>query len=306
MHTTSNPRYRRAIAVLSAPLVLLAAGAFAQCPEEPPLFNYDGAGQVVCPCFVPGEQAGVVLDAPAAHYPLEILRIGIGWGSVFGGNPAQIEEAIHVYPGALPTPGTPLFTLPGPQFNDGFINEFNVEPLPGEVNVNSGPFTVSVEFLNQSAGNQFASSVVHDGNGCQAGKNAVLAIPGGWFDACVLGVTGDWVMYVVYRPCVTTGIDDTFMATSAPAFITRSHPNPFTATTRVEFVLQSPGVARLGVYDVRGRLVATLADGERSAGAHVVSWDGTDTSGSALPSGMYFVRLNAAGASAVRKVVLAR
>ncbi len=306
MPKTRYTNRRRLVAALIAPILLMAGTAFAQCPEEPPLQNHTGGGTVVCPCFVPGEQAGVVLNAPPAHYPLEILRIGIGWGSLFGGNPSQVEQALHNYSAGLPDPGVPVFTLPGPQFNDGFVNEFNIEPVLGDKNIAAGPFSVAVEFFNNSSASQFASSVVHDGNGCQAGKNLVKANPGGWFDACPLGVTGDWVMYVIYRPCVTTGIDGTFISSSSPAFITRSHPNPFAATTEVEFILENPGPAAVTVYDVRGRRVATLAEGEHGAGIHTVSWDGIDASGNALPSGMYFVRLEAAGLSSVRKVVLAK
>lgn len=294
------------IAALLVPALLLASPAFAQCPEEPPLQNYTGGGTVVCPCFASGEQAGVILNAPPEHFPMEILRIGIGWGSFYNANPAQIEQAIHIYPDSLPNPGSAIFTLSGPQLNDGVINEFNIEPLPGEVTVDSGPFTVSIEFLNDSYNNSLASSVVHDGNGCQSGKNVVYAIPGGWYDACALGVTGDWVMYVVYRPCVTTGIDGTFVASSAPAIITRSRPNPFTSTTDVEFLLQSSGPALVAVYDVLGRRVATLADEIFHAGPHILTWDGSGTHGEALPSGMYFVKLDAAGTSSVKKVLLAK
>lgn len=176
----------------------VAAGPVrAQCAEEPQFQNYSGGGSVVCPCFVAGEQAGAVFDLPAAHYPVEILRVGIGWGSQFGGNPQQIEEAIHVYDGGLPNPGAPIFTLPGPQMTDGAINVFNLEPLPGEIVVTDGPATVTLEFLNDSS--FFAPSVVHDGNGCQPGKNVVRLESGSWADACTLGVSGDWVFFVVYR-----------------------------------------------------------------------------------------------------------
>lgn len=178
---------------------LAAPVARAQCPTEPRLENFTGAGSVACPCFIPGEQAGAVLDLPAGEFPIEILKVGIGWGSQFGGNPDQLEEAIHIYEGGLPDPGTPVFTLPAPQLTDGVINEFDLEPLPGEIIINSGPFTVTLEFLNENSGDIFAPSVVHDGNGCQAGKNAVFVIPDGWSDACDLGVTGDWVFYVFYR-----------------------------------------------------------------------------------------------------------
>jgi len=284
----------------------IPATSFAQCTEEPPFYNYTGTTQVVCPCFIAGEQAGVILNAPPAHYPLEVLRIGIAWGSVFGGNPAQIEQAVNLYAGGLPNPGSPIFSLPGPQLTDGFFNEFNIEPLVGNKVINSGPFMVSLEFLNDNSGNQFASSVVHDGNGCQAGKNSVYAIPGGWFDACVLGVTGDWVMYVVYKPCTATGISGTFVSASSPAFITRSTPNPFTSSTAVEFILDRPGHAHIDVYDVVGRSVADLADGEFAAGVQSVAWDGRGRDGAPMPSGVYFIRLTANGVESVRKVLLAK
>lgn len=163
------------------------------------LQNYTGAGTVACPCFIVGEEAGVVLNVPAADYPIEILKIAIGWGSQFGGNPQQLEQAIHLYPAGLPNPGAPQFSLVGPQLTDGVINVFDISLIPGNKIINAGPFSITLEFLNQNAGNFFASSVVHDGNGCQGGLNLVKAIPGGWSDACVLGVTGDWVMYVEYR-----------------------------------------------------------------------------------------------------------
>ena len=180
--------------VLTGASPLLAQGA-----AEPPLQSYTGAGQAVCPCFAPGEEAGAILNAPAAHYPIEILRIGIGWGSAFGGTFPSVERAIHVYGAGLPNPGAPIFSLPAPELNDGFINEFNIDPLPGEVIVSSGPFTVTLEFENSNGGDVFAPSMVHDGNGCQAGRNIVFASPGTWRDACSLGVTGDWVVYVIYR-----------------------------------------------------------------------------------------------------------
>jgi hypothetical protein len=186
--------------VIAAFLMIPLANVVAQCPEEPPIQNYTGGGTVACPCFIPGEEAGAVLNVPSEMYPIEILRVGIGWGSQFGGAPQQLEQAIHIYEGGLPNPGTPIFSLPGPQMTDGVINLFNLEPLPGEITINSGPFTVTLEFLNQNAGDPFAPSVVHDGNGCQVGKNAVYAIPGGWADACALGVTGDWIFFVVFRP----------------------------------------------------------------------------------------------------------
>ena len=203
------PRFRRGSCILLVFGALVAGGGLSSpargvCPEQGPFQYYSGAGQVGCPCFVAGEQAGVTFTLPSSEYPIEITRIGIGWASQYGGAPNQIEQAIHVYAGGLPNPGAPIFSLEGPQLTDGAINEFNLEPIPGEIRVNSGPFIVALEFNQDNAGDFFAPSIVHDGNGCQAGKNVIFAIPGGWQSACAAGVTGDWVIYVKYRSLKVT------------------------------------------------------------------------------------------------------
>lgn len=171
----------------------------AQCTEQGPLNNHVGGGATVCPCFVPGEKAGAIFTVPANEYPIEILKVGIGWSSQFGGAPQSLEQAIHIYEGALPNPGAPTFTLPGPVLTDGVINEFDISLIPGDRIIESGAFTIALEFLNQNSGDVFAPSVIHDATGGQLGKNVVFAIPGGWNDAVTLGVTGNWVFHVKYR-----------------------------------------------------------------------------------------------------------
>lgn len=81
-------------------------------------------------------------------------------------------------------------------------------------------------------------------------------------------------------------------------------PNPFNPRTAVRFELAAAGHARLMVFDPRGHLVRVLADGDLPAGAHVAPWDGTDASGRPAASGVYFLRLEAGGATDVGKVVL--
>jgi flagellar hook assembly protein FlgD len=64
------------------------------------------------------------------------------------------------------------------------------------------------------------------------------------------------------------------------------------------------GRAAVRIYDVSGRLVRTVDDSYREAGPHQVFWDGSNGSGDAVANGVYFVRLEAAGDSKIRKVVL--
>jgi hypothetical protein len=86
-------------------------------------------------------------------------------------------------------------------------------------------------------------------------------------------------------------------------------PNPFAANADVHFSLSpqaSAGAVRLTVVDVTGRQVRTLVDGRLSAGAQLLRWNGADDLGRALPSGIYFSRLQTAEGTKTQKVILAR
>ncbi|MFO7675430.1 MAG: S8 family serine peptidase [bacterium] len=81
-------------------------------------------------------------------------------------------------------------------------------------------------------------------------------------------------------------------------------PNPFTRTAAVRYSLPRAGRAELAVYSVAGTLVRTLAAGEHAAGSFVAAWDGRDNRGRKVSSGVYVLRLRAAGDEATRKLIL--
>jgi hypothetical protein len=81
-------------------------------------------------------------------------------------------------------------------------------------------------------------------------------------------------------------------------------PNPFNPTTHIDFTLAEGGKVRVEVFDVGGRLVAQLLDGERAAGPNRVTWNGLDLHGKPAESGIYFYRLLAPNATQTRKMVL--
>ena len=86
--------------------------------------------------------------------------------------------------------------------------------------------------------------------------------------------------------------------------LTQNQPNPFNPSTAIGFSLPEAGAVSLHVFDVNGHLVRTLASGPHAAGAHTVSWDGSDDRGQAAPSGIYLYRLTASGATATRRMTL--
>ena len=83
-------------------------------------------------------------------------------------------------------------------------------------------------------------------------------------------------------------------------------PNPFGERMVLRYGLPVSGHARLGVYDLRGRRVATVVDRVQPAGWHSAVWDGTGVAGRPVASGMYFARLEAAGATQVQKIIVVR
>lgn len=82
-----------------------------------------------------------------------------------------------------------------------------------------------------------------------------------------------------------------------------SFPNPFYAETMISFALPLTGHVNLRVYDMSGRLVRTLVDGDMSAANHAITWDGRDHNGDLVGAGVYFCRLEAAGQIQTQKML---
>jgi hypothetical protein len=80
-------------------------------------------------------------------------------------------------------------------------------------------------------------------------------------------------------------------------------PNPFGATTTIRFSLPAAAHARLEVFDVTGRVVATLVDESRPAGINTVTWSGLDDAGRAVPAGVYFYRVVSGGNEMTNKML---
>jgi len=84
------------------------------------------------------------------------------------------------------------------------------------------------------------------------------------------------------------------------------YPNPTNPFASIRYALAEPSGVRLSIYAVDGRLIRTLVDEERAAGIHVERWDGKNAGGLEVSSGLYLVRLHAAGRDFTSKVIVAR
>ena len=83
-------------------------------------------------------------------------------------------------------------------------------------------------------------------------------------------------------------------------------PNPFAQRATIAFELPAATAVDLGIFDLGGRRVATLASGIWGAGRHQAQWDGRDDHGNHQASGVFFARFSAGRHLETRKLVLAR
>lgn len=101
----------------------------------------------------------------------------------------------------------------------------------------------------------------------------------------------------------STSVNDESPSGQIPASfgLAQNHPNPFYRTTTIRFTLKRPEHVTLRVYDLNGRLVATLANQAMNSGDYALLFDART-----LPNGMYFYRLQAGVLSQQKKLVVLR
>jgi Zn-dependent metalloprotease len=110
---------------------------------------------------------------------------------------------------------------------------------------------------------------------------------------------------ILYSPCDLTAAPE---ETVRPSSLTleQSRPNPMQNQTTIRFALPAAGPVTVDLFDAGGRIVRTLAKGPRSAGVQELVWDGRDDAGHAVPSGVYYYRVQANGQEQTRKMLMVK
>jgi len=88
--------------------------------------------------------------------------------------------------------------------------------------------------------------------------------------------------------------------------LTQNFPNPFNPVTVAGYDLPEDSRVLIRVFSMLGKEVKILVDQQKQAGKHPVSWDGTDNQGVLVPSGIYFLQMQAGSFSCVRKMTYIR
>ena len=88
--------------------------------------------------------------------------------------------------------------------------------------------------------------------------------------------------------------------------LAQNYPNPFNPTTIIRFHLNEHQNVRLAIFDLNGKRVRTLLEGELAAGEQTILWDGRDQQGGTVASGVYFYELAAGNKIERKKMTLMR
>jgi hypothetical protein len=127
-------------------------------------------------------------------------------------------------------------------------------------------------------------------------------IAGGWFITAggrVSAYIGQWRKHYT-----DVGNEDNEWSLPSDFRLKQNYPNPFNPTTTIEYSLPKRGHVLIEIFNLVGQKVRALVDEYKSAGNYGITWDGTDTSGNPLATGIYFCRLRAGDHVQIKKMLL--
>ena len=105
----------------------------------------------------------------------------------------------------------------------------------------------------------------------------------------------------------TVGIDDDVKVNPYEYALHDNFPNPFNPETQIRFTLGGQENVKLVIYDIMGRQVRTLVNGDSfNSGFHVLNWNGRDNLGEKVATGMYIYRIKAGDFIADKKMLLVK
>ncbi len=92
-----------------------------------------------------------------------------------------------------------------------------------------------------------------------------------------------------------------------PALVTElqgNYPNPFNPSTTIRYSVKETSPVSIGIYNVKGQLVKTLVNEEKTSGNHYAVWNGLDNNNQPASSGVYFYKMRAGTYSSTKKMIM--
>jgi hypothetical protein len=165
---------------------------------------------------------------------------------------------------------------------------FMLTAIDGQISGGGGIDKFRMKIWDNSSG-----VIVYDNQiGASDGANPVTALGGG---TVVIHANGG---------AAAGEMPITLEGTPARFALLPNSPNPFNPETAIPFEVPTVASVRIRIFDLSGRLVATLVDGKMSPGRHTATWNGRTQAGASAASGRYYVQMEAGGHRETRGITL--
>ncbi len=177
-----------------------------------------------------------------------------------------------------------------------------------EFSVNGGSFWSGVCYIPKTAaqpGNMLEYKFFIE-NDSQNGLENGIANRKLVFTQSLAETRSDTSIHWVYfdEPGSVTGVADDDQTVPLVFELKPNYPNPFNNQTRISYIINATTWVNLKVYDIQGRLIATLVQRQQPAGSHSVIWKAQQEGGTPAPSGIYLIRLETKHGVEIRKTLL--
>ena len=221
----------------------------------------------------------------------------------------------HIRLGEAHAMGNDMMSPPGDACEDWCVKEYNLLGEPeimlwtapaADMNVShpstvSGATTVTVTVSTAKAPISGALVCLQKGN-WQTGEVYEVGTTNasGQVQLYVNPTTGGSILVTVsahnYTPYMgTIAVSGTGVGGSVGGIhvnsVDQAFPSPASEIATIPFSIEAAAHTSVQVFDIAGRVVATLADGDMAAGNHSLTWDLTDGNGARVPSGIYHLRV---------------
>jgi hypothetical protein len=236
---------------------------------------------------------GTYLLERLAAAPYKVMCMAHAYTGEFYNNKLNWNEADTVMPSATGINFGLAARTSGPRYLGGRILQGN-QAVPGAIVIlmeNGEPIDVagtypdgSYEFANIESGNYTISVITPD-----QGEESVEIL----FND----------IYSQDISVVTSSVDNEIALPTATTLV-QNYPNPFNSSTNISFYLANQTSVNLCVYDLLGRKVVTLVNGDLQAGQHTINWNGIDANGTQVATGMYLYVLKADGTTYSKQMLM--
>jgi hypothetical protein len=115
------------------------------------------------------------------------------------------------------------------------------------------------------------------------------------------------IMHGIIPTCISTGIGDPnpILGMQPNEYVlSQNYPNPFNPSTTIRFTLPEKAHVKLVIYNIMGQRIRTLIDVEKKADTYRTTWDGRDSFGNLVATGVYFYQLDTKNSVITKKMLL--